>query len=141
MAFLFDSSVYVHAFQRAAYASVFFQRREQGAPLWLCSVVLEELYAGADSAGSRILAKLEHDFEQAGRLLTPSHGDWSRAGKILARLAGKHGYEQIGQARLVNDALIATCAARQGITVITANVRDFARLAEFCALQWQELTP
>jgi predicted nucleic acid-binding protein len=113
------------------------QRWEQKSPLWLSSVVLEELYAGADAAGTRILTKLEHDFELTGRILTPNHGDWTRAGKVLARLGKKHGYEQIGQARMANDALIATSAARIGITVITANQRDFARLAEFCPLQWQ----
>jgi predicted nucleic acid-binding protein len=141
MSFLFDSSVYVHAFHRSGDASVFFKRREQGSPLWLSSVVLEELYAGADSAGSRILTKLEHDFELSGRLLTPNHGDWTRAGKILAQLGRKHGYEQIGQARLANDALIATSAARHGIAVITDNARDFARLAEFCSLKWRQHAP
>jgi predicted nucleic acid-binding protein len=135
--FLFDSSIYVNAFRKAGDASVLFQRWEQKSPLWLSSVVLEELYAGADAAGSRILTKLERDFELAGRILTPNHGDWTRAGKLLARLGKKHGYEQIGQARLVNDALIATSAARTGIAVITANRRDFERLAEFCSLQWQ----
>jgi predicted nucleic acid-binding protein len=40
-------------------------------------------------------------------------------------------YERIGQTRLTNDALIAMRAARQGITIITANERDFARLARF----------
>jgi predicted nucleic acid-binding protein len=35
------------------------------------------------------------------------------------------------------DALIAMSAARLGITVITANVRDFMRLAEFRPFQWR----
>jgi predicted nucleic acid-binding protein len=54
----------------------------------------------------------------------------------LARLTQKYAYERIGQARLKNAALIATTAARTGITVLTANQRGFARLAEFCPLQW-----
>lgn len=137
MSFLFDSSIYVNTFRIAGEAPVLFQRWERESPLWLSSVVLEELYAGADRAASRILTKLEHDFELAGRMLTPNHGDWTRAGKLLAKLGKKHGYEEIGRARLVNDALIATSAARHGIIVITANSRDFARLAEFCSLQWQ----
>jgi hypothetical protein len=44
---------------------------------------------------------------------------------------------KIGQGRLANDALIAMSAARRGATVITANERDFARLAEFRAFQRQ----
>lgn len=135
--FLFDSSIYVHAFRVAGEAAVLFQRWEQQSPLWFSSVVLEELYAGADRAASRTLAKLERDFELAGRILTPNHGDWTRAGKALAQLGRKYGYEEIGRARLVNDALIATSAARYGIKVITANHRDFERLAEFCSVKWQ----
>jgi len=46
-------------------------------------------------------------------------------------LAAKYDYEQIGQGRLTNDALIAMSAGRSGITVITTNARDFIRLAEF----------
>ena len=63
--------------------------------------------------------------------LVPNLNDWSQAGKVLARLAIEYGYEEIGKGRLTNDALIAMSAARQGITVITANQRDFARLARF----------
>jgi len=138
--FLFDSSIYVSAFRKAGDPSLLFQRWEQNSPLWLSSVVLEELYAGADEAGLRILTKLERDFEQANRLLTPNHGDWTRAGKLLASLGQKYGYEEIGLARLANDALIATSALRNGVTVIAANQRNFKRLAEFCLLQWQPRT-
>ena len=61
----------------------------------------------------------------------PTLGDWAQAGKVLALLAAEYGYEQIGRGRLTNDALIAISAARYGITVITANERDFARLQQF----------
>ena len=40
-------------------------------------------------------------------------------GHFLARLAAKYGYEQIGQARLTNDALITISAGRLGIKVLT----------------------
>lgn len=137
MSFLFDSSIYIDGFRNSGEAFVLFQRQEQKAPLWLSSVVLEELYAGASTAGARILAKVERDFDLMGRLLTPNHSDWARAGKLLASLGNKYGYEQIGQARLVNDVLIATSASRNGITVITQNQRDFKRIAEFCTLRWE----
>jgi predicted nucleic acid-binding protein len=55
----------------------------------------------------------------------------------LARLALKYGYEQIGQGRLTNDALIAISAGRLGVRVITGNERDFRRLAEIRPFQWQ----
>ncbi len=134
---LFDSSIYITALRRGGNAALLVQRWAEQSPLWLSSVVLEELYAGARPNGIRIVEKLERDFEKAKRLLVPSLTDWTDAGKILARVAQKYGYERIGQARLTNDALIAMSAARVGITVLTANQRDFARLAEFRPFAWQ----
>ena len=135
MPILFDSSIYIGALRGDA--ALLLQRRARESPLWLSSVVLEELYAGATRKDHRILEKLERDFERARRVLVPTLGDWTQAGKALARLGEKYGYERIGQARLTNDALIAVSAGRAGIAVITANQRDFARLAEFCPFQWQ----
>ena len=137
MPVLFDSSVYISTLRVGRGGALLLQRWAQGSPLWLSSVVLQELYAGTSSNDYRALDKLERDFERAKRILIPNLSDWTQAGKVLARLAQKYGYERIGRARLTNDALIATSAARNGITVLTTNQRDFVRLAEFCPLQWQ----
>ena len=138
---LFDSSVYIRAFRGESESGLLLgllsARWQQKAPLWMSSVVLEELYAGADSSSQKIIEKLERDFESAGRVLVPNLRDWVQTGKALSKVGRKYGYERIGQGRLTNDALIATSAARTGITVITANARDFARLAEFCPVQWE----
>jgi len=80
---------------------------------------------------------LERDFHRINRILVPNLTDWTSTGELLSRLAAKYDYEQIGQGRLTNDALIAMSAARLGIRVITTNERDFRRLAEFRAFQWQ----
>lgn len=140
MPFLFDSSVYITALRASSDSAIVLQRWVMESPLWLSAVVLEELYAGASSTDRRILEKLERGFEKANRVLVPNLSDWTNAGKILATVAQKNGYEKIGKARLANDALIATSAARNGISVITTNPRDFALLAEFCPLQWQTRT-
>jgi predicted nucleic acid-binding protein len=42
---------------------------------------------------------------------------------------------------LTNDALIALSAGRLGITVITANARDFGKLAEFRPFHWRVENP
>ena len=107
-------------------------------PIWLSSIALHELYAGAGPRGFKVVKNLEDDFAGVGRVLVPELGDWIRAGKILARIGHKYGYEHVGRARLTNDALIAVSAARTGMKVITANKRDFELLAEFRPLQWQE---
>jgi predicted nucleic acid-binding protein len=134
---LFDSSIYISALRRGSGAPIALRRLAPDAPLWLSSVVLEELYAGASDRDRHVVERLERDFERATRVLVPNLSDWTQTGRVLARLAAKYHYEQIGQGRLTNDALIAMSAGRLGITVITANERDFRRLAEFRPFQWQ----
>ena len=134
---LLDTSIYITALRAGDDAVLKLRRFTPGAPLWLSSVVLEELYAGVKRRDFRIVERLERDFDKAGRMLVPNLSDWTLTGKLLARLAAEYGYEQIGQARLTNDALVAMSAARRGITVITANERDFGRLAQFHPFQWQ----
>jgi predicted nucleic acid-binding protein len=136
---LFDTSVYIGALRRAGNAGLLFRRWTGDSPLWISSVVLEELYAGALPRDHAILEKLERDFERAKRILVPSLSDWTLAGKVLARLAQIYGYENIGRGRLTNDALLAISAGRLGITILTANPRDFARLAEFRPFSWQSV--
>ena len=140
MPVLFDSSIYIEALRTGGQAPLLMQRWAGESPIWLSSVVLEELYAGAGPAVVPLLEKMERDFGGAKRVLTPSSKDWVRTGRILAQIGQKYGYEQIGKSWLTNDTLIATSAARQGITVISTNKRDFERLAEFCSLQWQART-
>jgi predicted nucleic acid-binding protein len=133
---LLDTSIYITALRAGDDAVLKLRRFTPGAPVWLSSVVLEELYAGVKPRDSRIVERLERDFDKAGRMLVPNLSDWTLTGKLLARLAAKYDYEQIGQARLTNDALVAMSAGRRGITIITANERDFGRLAQFHPFQW-----
>jgi predicted nucleic acid-binding protein len=133
---LFDSSVYISGIRRGDDAVLAQRRLSPDTLLWLSSVVLEELYAGAWGEIRDSVERLEHDFERAKRILVPNHGDWTQAGRVLARVAAKYGYEKIGQGRLTNDALIAMSAARIGARVITVNERDFRKLAEFRSFQW-----
>jgi predicted nucleic acid-binding protein len=136
-AILFDSSIYISAFRRGSDAIPVLESLARDRPLWLSSVVLEELYAGASEKDRHVIERLEGDFVKAKRVLVPNLSDWTQTGRLLARLAAKYGFEQIGRGRLTNDALIALSAGRLGIAVITANKRDFGRLAEFHPFQWQ----
>ena len=137
---LFDSSIYITALRAGTEAALMLKRLAANSPVWLSSVVLEELYAGIAPRSRHVLERLERDFERAKRILMPNLNDWTQTGKVLARLAARYDYEQIGQGRLTNDALIAMSAGRSGITVITANARDFMRLAEFRPFHWQVQT-
>ena len=138
---LYDSSIYIASLRAGHDAALRLRRLTSGASLWLSSVVLEELYAGANSRAQKVLERFERDFDRAKRIVVPNLTDWSRCGKLLALLAAKYDYEQIGQGRLTNDALIATSAARMGITVITTNKRDFGRIAEIRPFPWQLQSP
>ncbi len=134
---LLDTSIYITALRAGDDAVLKIRRFTPGAPVWLSSVVLEELYAGVKPRDSRIVERLERDFDKAKRILVPNLNDWTLTGKVLARLAAKYDYEQIGQARLTNDALLAMSAGRLGMTVITANERDFGRIAQIHPFPWQ----
>lgn len=134
---LLDTSIYITALRAGDEGAVKLRRIAPGTALWLSSVVLEELYAGVKPRDFRIIERLERDFDKARRILVPNLSDWTLTGKILARLAVERDYERTGQARLTNDALMAMSAARNGITVITANERDFAQLARMRPFRWQ----
>lgn len=134
---LYDSSIYVAALRGGDDGVLSIRRLDSGLVVWLSAVVLEELYAGVNDRGLHVVERLERDFDRANRVLVPNLNDWTETGRVLSRLAAKYNYENIGRARLTNDALIAMSASRSGICVITANARDFRRLAEFRSFQWQ----
>ena len=142
---LFDTSVYISALRRGD-VSVLSSRRAarrgeaQDRPLWLSVVVLEELLVGArDRRMKKLLTHLERDFERAGRLLVPLQSDWAAAGQVLALIGEKHGYEEVGRARMTNDALIAMSASRVGIVVQTVNDDDYRKIAEFRPFEWERV--
>jgi predicted nucleic acid-binding protein len=144
---LLDTSVYISALRSGDF-SILSARRAKGRgeardrPLWLSVVVLEELLVGAgDRRMKKLLSHLERDFERAGRLLIPQQSDWTASGQVLALIGEKHGYEQVGRARMTNDSLIAMSAARNGIVVQTVNDEDYMKIAEFRPFQWERVRP
>lgn len=142
---LFDTSVYISALRRGD-VSILSSRsaarrgEAQDRPLWLSVVVLEELLVGArDGRMKKLLAHLERDFERVGRLLVPLQSDWTTSGQVLALIGEKYGYEEVGRARMTNDALIAMSATRYGIAVQTMNDEDYRKIAEFRPFEWERV--
>lgn len=142
---LFDTSIYISALRRGD-SSLLSSRRAarkgegQDRPLWLNVVVLEELLVGArDRRMKKLLSHLERDFERAGRLLVPIQSDWTASGQVLALIGEKYGYEEVGKARMTNDALIAISAARLGLSVLTINDDDYRKIAEFRPFDWERV--
>jgi predicted nucleic acid-binding protein len=131
-----DTSVWITWLRRADPALPY---RAAGvdATVWLSAVALGELYAGAHGKHREAISALEDSFVQVERILVPELADWKQAGSLLADVALRFGYEQIGRNRLTNDALLAVTASRRRLTLLTANSRDFGRLAELLPLDWQ----
>ncbi len=134
---LFDSSLYISALRRGDDTTLAAAYLTDDTAVWLSSVVLEELYAGAKAKDRHAVEQLEKGFEKLGRILVPNLQDWIQAGCMLASLSAKYDYEQIGRGRLTNDALIATSAARLDIQILTTNRKDFSRLAEIRSFRWK----
>lgn len=126
-----DTSIYIPFInQGIAHPAVF---NETSAPLlYMSSVVVSELYAGAhDSQSIKLLDKLYNTFQDVGRLIVPNDDDWRKTGGIIAKSRKKYGYESIYLSRLQNDILIACSARRLGAFVLTKNYKDFVRIREF----------
>lgn len=137
MAVLFDSSVYIAILRVNDDPIVTLRSVAQGQSSWISSVVLAELYAGAFGPHVAKVERLESHYGRSDRILVPNSTDWTRVGRLLALVGAKYGYERIGKGRLTNDALIAVSAGRMGITVVTANERDFERIAAFRPFRWR----
>jgi predicted nucleic acid-binding protein len=134
---LLDTSVYIDAWRAREETLSISMHLSPYTPVWLSAVVLEELYTGVSRRDQQVIERLERDFDRVGRILVPSLTDWVRAGKVLAQLAREFHHEPLGAGRLSNDALIAVSAARKGITIVTTNERDFARLARIRPFRYE----
>ena len=127
---VFDASVFITAYRRRQPA-LLDPNLYGGGPLYLSSVVAQELYVGAATrTRRRETDRLWRRFEGVERLLTPTSADWREAGLVLSLIGERYGYNKVGQGRLTNDALLAFSARRRGLTVITMNARDFALLSQ-----------
>ncbi len=95
-------------------------------------VVGSELLRGArDRRSLKLVRELWQDFKKARRSIVPEPNDWFDTGVIFAKMSARYGYNSIGQSRLVHDTLIAVSSRRHGLTVVSFNVADFQRIAEF----------
>lgn len=134
---LFDTSIYIPDLRTGGEGALSARFLQAGVPVWLSAVVLEELHAGASNMDRRAIDRLERAFDRLRRIVVPTLSDWVLTGKVLAAFGAKYGYEAIGRGRITNDALIASSSSRLGITVVTANTRDFERLAAIRPFSWQ----
>lgn len=100
---------------------------------YLHATVAQELMLGAlDATGRRQVreAYLRH-FETRGRLIVPSYRTWVRSGELVATLVQRGVLSPGGFTRsFLNDAVLAASCREHGLTLLTSNTKDFARLRQ-----------
>ncbi|MFC5454830.1 type II toxin-antitoxin system VapC family toxin [Prosthecobacter fluviatilis] len=99
--------------------------------VWLCSVVKEELFYGAEGYDDKAarLAKLENLF--ARHASAPFDDE-------AAAIAGRIRKELEGQRQVIgpHDIQIAAIALQHGWTLVTNNVQEFKRVAGLAVEDW-----
>lgn len=99
--------------------------------VFLTSLVLQELWAGARTAEDRAYAERVHLLAwRHRRLLNPPAAAWILSGQALQLLARRSRYGAARLRSLRNDVLLAATALVHGAAVMTRNRADFARIAE-----------
>ncbi len=101
----------------------------------LSSITVGELLYGAYRLGTQGLSLLEllENLLAQGRTVLPFDGD---AARRYARLRAE--LEQAGQPLAEADLRIASIALAGGLTLVTANVRHFARVPGLSVENWLE---
>lgn len=98
---------------------------------YLSAVVVQELLAGTRSLGDQraLQRHIVEPFVRRGRLVTPSFRAWQLSGEVLAQLVRKQSTEPAGVSKSFgNDVLLALSCREAGLTLVTANSRDFERI-------------
>ena len=98
---------------------------------YLSAVVAMELRAGARTprAATDLERHILSRFEVRGRVFAPTYAAFELAGRILSTLRDY-------SASLRSDALIAASCRESGITLVTKNSRDFARIRKVMPFQF-----
>jgi predicted nucleic acid-binding protein len=97
--------------------------------LHFSAVVAQELRAGVSAnAAATLDAALFAPYERRGRLITPSYAAWKEAGRMLSELVAPAQWRSVTRS-FVNDVLLAMSCREAGAVLVTANERDFARIA------------
>ena len=129
MKVVFDTNVYFDILADPDFLPTYGDWLRRLAPhTYVSSVVVQELLQGAKGElARRRVRRATASLERVGRVVTPTHEDWARAGAVQGMI-----WDATPSLRTKNvtaDILIASSAARIGAIVVTANVRDFELVA------------
>lgn len=132
--YILDTNIYVTANRdrRAAEALIGFYSAHLPATYLHATVAQELMLGGVTPEGRRqVRDAYLRPFEARGRLIVPSYAAWVRSGELVSLLIQRRVLSSGGFTRsFLNDALLAASCREEGLTLITANTRDFARLRQ-----------
>jgi predicted nucleic acid-binding protein len=97
------------------------------------AVVIQELLLGGTTADrrERLRRDLIRPFERVRRLVMPSMRAWIRSGEVVGEMVERGALSPGGfSSSFLNDVLLAASCREEGLTLVTANVTDFERIAE-----------
>lgn len=127
--YVLDSNLYIQATREDDFNSELEAFFWAAAPfVYLHSTVAGELLAGAfqPQLERRTLEHFIKPHQDTGRVITPSHATWLRAGQIIVKLVRAKRLAAKGIPRsFFNDCLIAASGREHGLTIITRNTADF----------------
>ncbi len=132
--YVLDTNVYIAANRdpHAAAALIEFYGAHLPAT-YLHATVAQELLLGSTTPAARRQVRDAYlrPFEARGRMVVPSYRAWVRSGELVALLTQRRVLSPGAFTRsFLNDALLAASCREEGLTLITANTRDFARLQQ-----------
>lgn len=140
-----DTNLYVRAYRSKDFSDELASFYEGFAPsCYLSSVVLHELVVGGQSRAKikSVRDKIARPFRRTGRVFTPSQRAWDAAAEGLALLAMRRKLDRNTMSRsFVHDALIGASCREAGVTFVTDNASDFARLQAVLEFEFVEPWP
>ena len=143
MKYVLDTSVYLGATRsedtRERFRQVFFPLLSA---TFLSAVVAYELSVNAGDPRTRVLVgEFIEPMSRAGRLVSPTFGDWLEAGGVMTAIAEKERGWRSKLPALLNDVLIALSARRIGATLLTHNRDDFRLIRRHADFSLRVLEP
>ena len=132
--YVLDTNVYIAANRDRDAAAALIEFYATHLPAtYLHATVAQELLLGSATAATRRQGRDAYlrPFEARGRTVAPSYRAWVRSGELVALLTQRRVLSPGAFTRsFLNDALLAASCREEGLTLITSNVRDFARLQQ-----------
>jgi len=127
-----DTNVFIHAFRDADRAEQVRHWRAGFAPFeHLSAVVAQELRAGARTraAAAQLQRHVFEPLERRGRVFAPTYSAWKRAGEAIASLCTRDNVSPRSLGRtFMSDVVLAASCRESGVTLVTNNEHDFARI-------------